>query len=131
MGGKRILSDQQLDEMAALRERGWSIDRIAEYFTAAGTPISASSINWQCMRVGADAPPRLRGKHTRPGAPYVRYGFTVRPWTDEDDALLVELEVAGKKMREICRRLGRANSSVRGRLLTLARRDARREEKAG
>ncbi|MFB0875489.1 MULTISPECIES: hypothetical protein [unclassified Sphingobium] len=122
------LSDEQLDEMARLRERGWGPGRIAEHFTHAGTPISGSSINWQCMRLGADAPARLRGRSSAPRETYWRNGRPCRPWTAEDDAKLIELEQAGVKLHIVAQRLGRANSSVRGRLLTLARRDARREE---
>ncbi|EPR09896.1 hypothetical protein M527_07165 [Sphingobium indicum IP26] len=128
MGGKRILSDEQLAEMADLRERGWGIGRIAAHFTSGGTPISADAINWQCMRLGADAPPHLRGKHTQPSAPYRRDGNTCRPWSADEDKRLLDLEGKGTKINQIARQIGRANSSVRGRLLTLARRDARREE---
>ncbi|CAD7336112.1 hypothetical protein FIM10_04180 [Sphingomonadales bacterium 56] len=128
MGGRRILSDEQLAEMAELRERGWGLGRIAEHFTKAGTPISKSSINWQCMRVGADAPPHLRGHQRAPREIYWRNGTPCRPWTEADDRQLLELEMTGISVMEITRRLGRSNSSVRGRLLTLSRHDARREE---
>ncbi|WP_030540583.1 hypothetical protein [Sphingobium sp. DC-2] len=128
MGGRRILSDEQLAEMAELRERGWGLTRIAEHFTDAGTPVSRSTVNWQCLRLGADAPPRLRGRQTAPSAPYWRGGRSCRPWTDAEDRQLLRLEASGVSATDMARRLGRANSSVRGRLLTLARRDARREE---
>lgn len=128
MGGKRILNDTQLEEMAALRERGWGIKRIAQHFTDAGTPIHSSTINWQCMRLGADAPPRLRGRHTVPSRSYNRNGTPVRPWSAEDDARLLAMEEAGTPLNRIGIEIGRANSSVRGRLLTLSRRDARLEE---
>ena len=128
MGGRRILSDEQLTEMAELRERGWGLSRIAEHFTVAGTPVSRSTVNWQCLRLGADAPARLRGKQAAPRRPYWRDGRSCRPWTEAEDRQLLQLEGSGESITEIARRLGRANSSVRGRLLTLARRDARREE---
>lgn len=129
-GNVRRLSDAQIDEMAALRERGWSCDRIAEHFTKAGTAISGSAIYWQCLRVGADVPRKLRGAHTQPGAPYQRGKHIVRPYTTDDDRRLLELEAAGAKMREIARKLGRAENSIRGRLMTLARRQARAEDLA-
>ena len=131
MGGKRILSDAQLDEMAALREKGWGIDRIAAHFSDQGTKISAATINWQCMRVGADAPLRLRGRHTQAARPYGRASGTVRPFSPQEDAELVRLDQSGIRVAEICRRMGRRSSSIRGRLLTLARIDARREEANG
>lgn len=127
MGGKRILSDEQIELMCQLREKGWSIEWIADHFTRQGTKVSANAINWQCMVHGADAPPHLRGKHTQAAAPYSRNGHTVRPYSAEDDRLLLELARSGARRAEIAAKLGRAHSSIRGRLLTLARRDARRE----
>lgn len=130
MGGKRILSDAQIDEMCDLREKGWGIGRIAEYFSEQGTPISPNAINWQCMKAGADAPPKLRGKHTQPSGPYLRGRHIVRPYTPEDDTLLRVLEMQGFKIAVISRRMHRAPNSIRGRLLTLARMDARAEDVA-
>lgn len=130
MGGKRILSDAQIDEMCGLREKGWGVERIAEYFTANGTAISAAAINWQCMVHGADAPKRLRGKHAQAAAPYQRGAHVVRPYSPEDDALLRVLDMQGFKVSVIARRMGRKQNSICGRLLTLARKDARAEEAA-
>lgn len=39
-----------------------------------------------------------------------------RPWTQEDHEKLVALKNSGHSIKEICRQLGRANSSVCGRL---------------
>lgn len=128
---KRILSDAQIEEMAELRERGWSCQRIADYFTANGTPISVGSVNWQCLRVGADAPPPLRGTLTQPTVTYQRNGRVVRPFTAQDDALLRVLDMQGIKISVIARRMRRGANSIRGRLYTIARRDARAEEAAG
>lgn len=130
MSGRRILSDAQIDEMAALRERGWGVDRIAQHFTEAGTPISVGAISWQCLRIGADAPPRLRGKSTQPRAPFRRGKHEVRPYSGEEDDQLREFDRQGLNVAEIGRRLGRKQNSVRGRLLTLTRRDTRAEEAA-
>jgi len=130
MAGRRILSDAQLEEMCSLRERGWGVDRIAAYFTERGTSISGNAINWQCMRLGADTLPKFRGKHSQPEEPYRRGGHIVRPYTPEDDALLTALDIQGTRICVIARRMGRAPNSIRGRLLTLARREARREDAA-
>lgn len=130
MGGKRILSDAQIEEMCALRERGWGIDRIAQHFTQQGTKVSASSINWQCLVHGADTVAKFRGKHTQPTEPYQRGAHVVRPFTKEDDALLRVLDLQGFKISVIARRMGRQPNSVRGRLLTLSRMDARAEDRA-
>lgn len=130
MGGRRILTDAQIDEMARLRERGWGVQRIADHFMAAGTPISAGSINWQCLMAGADRPAKFWPKPTKVRAIVQRNGHVVRAFTAEDDAKLFDFEAQGLGISEIARRLGRKPNSIRGRLLTLARRDARREAMA-
>lgn len=131
MSGRRRLSDAQIDEMASLRERGWGVANIARHFTEAGTPISAGAIGWQCLRVGADAPPRLRGKSSQPSSPFVRGKHLVRPYSSEEDARLREFDRQGVTVAEMGRRLDRKENSIRGRLLTLTRRDTRAEEAAG
>lgn len=128
MPRKRLLSDAQLEEMATLRERGWHCARIAQHFTEAGTPISKSSIYWQCLRLGVEPPRHLRGRQGAPATAYRRCGNTVRPWTPDEDDRLLQLERTTSSLNLVARQLGRANSSVRGRLATLARTDARREE---
>ena len=121
-----MLSAAQLDEMAALRERGWGVTRIAEHLSGEGKQVSASTVTWHCKRLGADAPPRLRGRCFDLHASYRRGGRVVRPWTPADDERLLAMEAEGRSLSSIGRALGRANSSVRGRLFTLARREARR-----
>ncbi len=51
----------------------------------------------------------------------------VRRFTVEEDAQLLGLEKAQLKVSEMARLLGRPANSIRGRLMTLARRDAREE----
>ena len=127
---RRKLTDAQLDEMCALLERGWGTTRIAQHFTDAGTPITASSIDWKCMRLGADAPVRLRGRTPSKLVAYNRSSGAVRPYSEEEDRILLTLTAAGTSHKSICEQLGRATSSVRGRLLILARRQAREEDLA-
>lgn len=128
MGRASILSDSQLDEMAELRERGWAARRIVAHFRNRGVTVSVSTINWQCLRLGADLPQRLRGRQGQPKSAYIRSGHTVRPWSQDDDRQLLDMAQSGVRHSEISRRLRRCNSSVRGRLLILARMEARREE---
>lgn len=128
--GRRILSDAQIDEMAELRERGWSIARIARHFTARGTVVSAGSISWQCLRVGADLPAERRKSGYSRSVTIVRGGSPVRSFTEDEDRRLLELEARGASRSEMASALGRRNNSIRGRLYTLARRDARAEEAA-
>ena len=136
MGGRRILSDQQLDEMVELRERGLTCRQIAKHFTIRGTPISVGAISWQCLRLGADLPVERRRSCPAVEAREFsadrceRSGFVVRRYSAEDDRLLIALEAEGLTYRQIGDRFDppRKHNSVKGRLLTLARRQARAEE---
>jgi hypothetical protein len=124
MGGTRILSDEQLDEMVELRESGRSIQQIADHFTALGTVISAGSINWQLTRLGIYGPKGL-GRLPQARSDFVRRaGHTVRLFTPEEDEQLLELEASGENYSAIAKKVGRKPNSIRGRLYTLARREA-------
>lgn len=125
MSGVRILSDQQIDEMADLHERGRSYRQIVNHFRAAGVHISAGAIMWQCLRVGADIPPKQR-KRFGPGRPIPCIGRG-RTFTEAEDLAILRMESEGLRRSEIARRLGRAPNSVLGRQLTLARHAARAE----
>lgn len=134
MGGLRILSDAQIDTMAELREKGWSARRIADWFTARGTKISAGSIYWQCLRIGADVPQHRRQTMKRRlannPAGYVRGKHMVRPFTKDEDQKLLELERSGASVGDMAVALARKENSVRGRLYTLAAHERRAEEAA-
>ena len=56
-----------------------------------------------------------------------RNGFAVRHFTPEEDDRLLALEAEGKTYTEIGRLMNRKPNSIRGRLMTLARREARAE----
>ena len=127
MGGQRILNDAQIHEMCVLRERGWSPQRIADHFTKQGTPISVGSINWQCLAQGADSPPKFRRGGGQAVAAYSRMGRLVRPFSAEEDQAITALDMEGVALHLIAQRVGRPHNSVRARLMTLARRDARKE----
>lgn len=130
MPGKRILSEEQLDEMACLREGGATYERISRHFARKGVTISANALHWQCLRMGADAPPEKRREGTQRTEPYQRGSHVVRPFSPDDDAVLRVLDMQGFKVGVMARRLGRRENSIRGRLMTLARRDARQEDAA-
>jgi hypothetical protein len=132
MSGKRILSDTQVDEACAMRERGLSCQQISNHFAAAGVKVSAGSISWACLTRGADIPPARRGakQSLRAGETYSRNGHVIRTFTPDEDTLLRVLDMQGFSLAVIARRLGRRHNSIRGRLATLARHDARREDQA-
>lgn len=130
MGGRRILTDPQVDEMASLREQGWTLRAIADRFTAAGTKVSVGSIGWQCLRVGADLPAEKRRPIDRRSGPIVRGTHVIRPFTPDEDQKLLALEESGMAIAAIGREIGRRQNSVRGRLMVLARAEARLEEAA-
>lgn len=121
MGRPPLLSGAQLDEMADLREQGWSYSRIAAHFTQGGTRVSAGAIGWQCLRLGIDLPPEKRSPI---GKPCLGRG---RSFTPDEDARLLAQEATGARICEMARALGRGSNSVIGRLATLARIQARAE----
>ncbi|WP_129792601.1 hypothetical protein [Sphingosinicella sp. CPCC 101087] len=123
----RILTEAQLDEMAELREQGWTTARIQRHFERKGVLVSRGAIDWQCLRLGADVPPECRRPSSQRDRPYRRNGRTVRPFSPVEDAQLLSLERQGEPLSRIARTMGRGNNSIRGRLMILARRDERAE----
>jgi len=125
---RRVVTDGDLVRIADLRERGWSFGRIR---AALGSRISESAISWHCLRLGAD-PPRARVLPDKIVGPAVvsRGGHLVRRFTPAEDARILALAAEGKGCGTIARLIGRRSNSVVGRLMTLARREARREAAA-
>ena len=124
MAGRRILTEAQLDEMTDLREGGATLAAIAHHFTAAGTAITATTIAWQCLRLGV-VPPSYTPASLGRGC-----GGQGRPYLPEDDDRLLDLERQGLSKREMAKAMGRNRSSIIARLYTLARRDALAEQLA-
>jgi hypothetical protein len=121
MGGRRILSDDQLDQMADMREAGATLVAIADHFISAGTAITPSTIAWQCLRLGILSP-----RYTQASVGHA--GTIGRAFTPDEDRRLLELEAQGLTRSAIARALGRSPNSIAGRLYTLARHDAVAEE---
>lgn len=114
---RRKLTADQAQQIAELRERGWSYGRLAVKFG-----VSAGAIHYQCLKQGAFTP-RTKGKMAyQDMVPVIHAsdGRTQRRFTPEQDAELLRLSMEGKKVREICEITGRAPTSVRIRLMTLA-----------
>lgn len=120
-------TNEQLDFIATMRERGRGGEFIArELKERFGVICDASTVIYQCMRMGADIPPRLRIKPVKQKR-RMRNGHVVRPFSKSDDKVLLEMKAAGHRTTEICRTLKRPSSSIIGRLMTLARQEARKE----
>lgn len=117
-------SQETLDEAARLRETGLSLTRIAEQLS-----MSPGAVYWHCLRLGADAPKAKPLSARALGPAEMRRGnHVLRRFTAEEDARLLEMEATGARVFEIARALKRKPNSVRGRMMTLARHEARQEE---
>jgi len=119
----RRFTDAQCEQMAERRESGQSYARIAHAFGC-----SASNVYWICLKLGADAPNAKPSPSQARGPMVVMRGeHAVRRFTADEDARMLALEAEGKGESEIGKLLGRRANSIRGRLMTLARREARTE----
>ncbi|MGC9368681.1 MAG: hypothetical protein ACP5DX_03980 [Paracoccaceae bacterium] len=122
MGAKKYTEDQ-ICRAAELRERGLSLGQIAMR-----SGMTVSSVEYHCLRLGADSPNTRSNIDTDVGPMMVRRGdHTVRRFTVEEDQELLRLEANGLTYSEIGHRLNRKPNSIRGRLMTLARRADRME----
>jgi len=117
------LSPAQYDKIAELIEKGTGTQTIADRFK-----ISLGTVYWTGLRLGADCPKHRRQKSPNRPTTYLRKGKPVRQFTDVEDATLLQLEQSGIKIARIADRMDRKPNSIRGRLMTLARKDARQEE---
>lgn len=111
-----------LDRAIEMRERGRSIPTIARI-----TQTSPHALAWQFLKLAIDPPrPKKLRPHQHMTGPVIRRSTgLVRAYTPEEDARLLDMAAAGTTRNGIARELGRSNSSVRGRLMTLARREER------
>lgn len=117
------LNDEQKALIADLREKGLSYGVIGQRLN-----LSEGAISWYCLVGGIESPnTRRRVPPTLKYRSYVRNGREVITFTADDDAQLLVLEGEGKTYSEIGKIMGRMPNSVRGRLATLARHEARKE----
>lgn len=109
------LSSDQVYEIAELREKGWGYKRLAERFG-----VSRGAIHYRCLSVGALSPRSLpidyRGRRSTGHC----FGKVRQHFTAEDDRRLLDLEASGASLTEMVEQLGRARTTIRIRLLTLA-----------
>lgn len=120
----RKYSDELLAQAAAMREAGQSYAYISERLG-----MSVGSVAWHCLRLGADRPDAkpIPAQWSGP-AVMQRSGHVVRRFTADEDAVIQKMALAGEKVADISRRLARPPNSVLGRLMTLARHEARAED---
>jgi transposase-like protein len=113
----RRLSPAQIEEIIDLREQGHSQYHLAKRFG-----VTEGAIHYQCLKHGAFSPNQRPG--ILPGRFLVRRNGTVqRPFTPAEDARMTEMALSGATYTAISRTLGRAYTSVRVRLMTLAMHD--------
>lgn len=121
MTGARKLTPAQIEAIVMAREDGASAASLARAYG-----VSRGVISWHCLIAGVVVAAQLVHYGDR-GPPVARRGgFAVRRFTAADDALIQRLALAGAGHSAIGRALTppRRPNSIRGRLCTLARRDA-------
>ena len=115
------ITQHQIDRICEMRERGLSYGQIG---IAVGC--KPGTVNWHCLRLAIESP-RQSKIGLRRTTIYRRDGVIVRAFSPSDDRKILSLSLQGVKASDIAERLDRATSSIRNRLMTLARIDARRE----
>lgn len=121
---KRVMTPEKLEEAIALRRRSWSIESIATHLG-----VSRGTIDWHFLKEGVE-PPKPQGKSQPPRTTakvISRGNHAVRLFTDEEDQRLLHMEAQGIGYSAMAHALGRKPNSIRGRLMCLARREARGE----
>jgi DNA-binding transcriptional MerR regulator len=119
---RRKYTEEQAHTAAELREEGLSIGQIARRID-----MTEQSVMYHCLRLGADLPAHRRRPSPKQPSQYTRNGYKVRRFTPEEDKRLLELEATGMPTNQIAKLINRPANSTRGRLMTLAQHEARRE----
>lgn len=119
------LTKSQVDELARLREAGWSYPRLAKKFG-----VTPGAVHYRCLTEGALSPRSSKLGQTDAGRAIKGFNGRCRRFSAEDDQHLLRLARSDVKPHRIAQIMGRAASSVRIRLLTLALADELRERAA-
>jgi AraC-like DNA-binding protein len=114
------MSRVDIAELARLREeRGLTLGQIALRLG-----VSPGYLAYVCMEHGIQRPGRIfRPGGLPPGTVVKRAGHLVRPFSPAEDTYIQRRRLEGASTTTIGAELGRNQSSIRGRLLTLARYD--------
>lgn len=114
------LTPEQLDRIATMREAGKSCAVIARVLG-----VSKGAVSWRCIRLGVDPPTAKPIDPYRGPMSYSRGGVTVRRFTAEEDAQILQLTEQGVSRKRIAKLLGRKPHTVTTRLYLLARHEER------
>lgn len=114
------MSRVDIAELARLREeRGLTLGQIAQRLG-----VSTGYISYVCMEHGIQRKGHaFKPGKVVPGTAVLRAGRLVRSFTADEDSHLQRRRKEGASIPAIGAELGRNQSSIRGRLLTLARYD--------
>jgi transposase-like protein len=119
-GTQKAWPEHMIARACELRETGKTVAQISRRL---GMP--PSTVDWHCIKRGAE-PPKIRQFNYTPRT-FVRNGSPVNPFTPEQDATILAMATAGDGHTKIGAALGRNPSSIRNRLLILARHELRAE----
>ena len=108
------LTEDQVEEITAYRERGKSVPWIAQRFN-----LRPGSLDRMLRDMGV-FPEGWTLKVRSTDQPYLRKGAVVRPYSEEEDAQLQSLRLERRTLTDIAKRLDRKPGSVRARLIALA-----------
>jgi hypothetical protein len=112
------MTDEQIAIVECMRAAGKSDRQIGIRIG-----MSRGAVSWHCLRYGIEGPKGRAQSTVKPGASATRGNHIVRRFTPEEDQQVVEMRRAGASLNVIADAMGRATSSILGRLMTLAARD--------
>ena len=114
----RAITQDQIDCAIQRREEGEPTAAIAR-----SLGVKIKTLDYHLRKLGV-FPPGWKPKTSRPPKPYKdRNGRTVRPFTPDEDRILMEMDLAGQGYAVIAKRLGRRTHVIRARAVTLANRE--------
>lgn len=129
---KTKIPEDLMPELEQRRSQGQSLGQLVRFLGRHGVTISESALSWQLLRNGIDLPKRRhQAARFQPGVTYTRPDGTIcRTYTPEEDKIIRHFGAKGWRQSRITRALKRCGyerkpHSVLGRLMTLARHDAR------
>lgn len=99
-------TEQDKETIARLRDQGLSVNP-----TATKVGLTPSTVHYWANKLGAWPEGRVRPK-PKATKPFARNGKTVRPFTSDEDELIVKMRVAGASLSAIGRAVDRPHNSI-------------------